>query len=225
MVTAATSGAIAQLVTAIQVSIAGAEKAAIELELRHAIREFCVRSNAWTSFIQLTTKAGKTLYSLSPPDNEAEISTIIAVTVDGRAVAGWSGDYLPNSSQNAGPHYITNPSKLVESTINTLQLDSSYTTVADKALVITASFRPRRDLLFIPDMLGFDFFDVLQAGCEARLKRHAGRPYSDMDDAYTQRRYFMAGLTRAREKTAARFGKLTIPWVYPQAAPGRRYGR
>ncbi len=222
-VVCSTSDSIDQLVESLQVIFAGGDKPAIELELRHTIREFCVRTHAWTTFLSLQIKEGVTVYGITPDENEAEVCLVIAVAVDGRPIAGWSGDYLPPPNRIAGPKYVTNEDKLVTDQITEITLDSNYVSDANKSLVVTLALRPKRTLLFIPNMLGFDFFDTLLSGTSARMQSHVNRPYTDAEAAKTNRREFLAGLVIAREKTKARFGKLTVPWAYPQMAPGRRY--
>jgi len=218
-----TSDSIDQLVESLQVTFSTAAKEAIELELRHTIREFCVRTHAWTTFLILQIKAGVTVYGITPEENEAEVCLVIAVAVDSRPVAGWSGDYLPPPNRGDGPKYITNEDRLITDQITEITLDSNYVADTNKSLVVTLALRPKKKLLFIPDMLGFDFFDTLLSGASARLQLHTNRPYTDPEGARINRREFQAGLVIAREKTKARFGKLTVPWVYPQMAPGRRY--
>ncbi len=222
-VVCSTSDSIDQLVESLQVTFASADKAAIELELKHTIREFCVRSHAWTTFLSLQIKEGVTVYGVTPEENEAEVCLVIAVAVDGRPVAGWSGDYLPPSNRRNGVDYVTNEDKLVTDQITEITLGSTFVSDVNKSLVVTLALRPKRTLLFIPNMLGFDFFDTLLSGTSARMQNHTNRPYTDSEAAKFNRREFLSGLVIAREKTKARFGKLTPPWVYPQMAPGRRY--
>ncbi len=222
-VTCTTSDSIDQLVESLQVTFAQADKVAIELELKHTIREFCVRSHAWTTFLSLQIKEGVTVYGITPDENEADVCLVIAVAVDSRPVPGWSGDYLPPTSRGFFSRYTTNEDKLVADQITEITLNSNFVTDVEKSLVVTLALRPKPGLLFIPDMLGFDFFDVLLSGASARLYSHTNRPYTDLEAAKIDRRVFLAGLVLAREKTKARFGKLTSPWIYPQMAPGRRY--
>jgi len=211
------------LVESLQVTFSGAAKAAIELELKHTLREFCVRSHAWTTFLALKVKEGVTVYGITPDENQAEVCLVIAVAVDARPVAGWSGDYLPPPNRGDGPKYTTNEDKLIADKITEITLDASYVADVEKSLVVTLALRPKHNQLYIPDMLGLDFFDALLAGTAARLMGHVNRPYTDPDGARRNRRLFLAGLVIAREKTKTRFGKLSVPWVYPQMAPGRRY--
>ena len=227
-VSCSTSDAIDELVESLQVTFSSAAKEAIELELRHTIREFCVRSHSWTTFLSIQIKEGVTVYGITPEENEAEVCLVIAVAVDARPVAGWSGDYLSPPNRGDGPKYTTNEDQLIGDQITEITLDANYVADTNKSLVVTLALRPRRNLLYIPNMLGFDFFDTLIAGAAARLQKHTNRPYSpatliNIEAVKTNRRTFLAGLVLAREKTKARFGKLSIPWVYPQMAPGRRY--
>jgi hypothetical protein len=211
------------MVETMQVVFTGSAKEAIELELRNAIREFCVRTNAWTIFERLTLVKDKQIYSISPTDDNAVITTIIAVAIGGRPVQGWSGDYLPPENLRNLSGYVTNPDPLIEDEINTVRLGSSYVGNIDQSFIVTMACRPKRDRLYIPDMLGFDFFDTIVEGATARMHEHINRAYTDADGAYRKRRQFMAGLTRARQKTKNRFSKLATPWAFPQTAPGRRY--
>jgi hypothetical protein len=172
--------------------------------------------------MSIPLKTDQTVYSLAPPYNESEVSTVVSVTIDGRPVSGWSGDYLQPGSVLNGVSYITNPDKLIDSTVNTISIDPTAAKTGS-TMVVAVTLRPRRDLLFIPDMLGYDFFDTILEGVSARLQMHKGRPYSSASGADTAREKFLSGITRAREKTQARFGKLTVPWAYPQMAPGRRF--
>jgi len=215
--------ALTELTRTLQVSVAGADKTAIELEIRNTVREFCTRSNAWVTFYATTTKKDKEFYDITPVDGQADVSTVIAVSIEGRPIAGWSGSYMPQTYGRRASHYITNPEELVENSINTLKLGSVYITDTEKEMVVTMALRPKNGLLYLPNMLGFDYFDVLAAGAMARMLLHVNRPYSDPAGASFKRQEFLSGLTRAREKTQARFSKLTIPWTYPQVAPGRRY--
>ena len=218
-----TSDSIDQLVESLQVTFSSAAKEAIELELRHTIREFCVRTHAWTTFLSLQIKEGVTVYGITPEENEAEVCLVIAVAIDSSPIAGWSGDYLPSSNRRGGSSYVTNEDRLITDQITEITLDSTHVTDTNKSLVVTLALRPKKKLLFIPDMLGFDFFDTLLSGASTRLQSHTNRPYTDPEGAKTNRREFLAGLVIAREKTKARFGKLTSPWVYPRMAPGRQY--
>jgi len=220
--TCTATDSVNQIVETLQVRFSSVDKDALELELRNCLREFCTRSNAWTAFRATPIKSGVSIYNISPDDANAEICTILAVAVDGRPIGGWSGDYLP-PAHRINTDYIINPDKMVAKRLSTIRLDSTYTTDANKEFIITVAQRPRRGFLFIPDMLGFDHFDTIIAGTAARMMEHTNRPYTDSDAAYRARRQFMSGLTRAREKTLARFGKLAAPWTYPQQAPGRRY--
>jgi hypothetical protein len=223
MVTSNLSDSITELLKYLKVRFSSASDEALELELKATLRELCVRTNCWVIFNTVTTKSGKQTYDITPPANEGEVSTVLAVSIDGRPVAGWSGDYLPPDNQLLGPNYVTNVDSLISNKVSTVTLDSSYVTNADKTMIVTCALRPARNILFIPDMIGFDFFDTIIDGASARMKDHTNRPYTDATDAAFDRRKFVAGLVRVREKSEARYGKLTVPWVYPQQAPGRRY--
>jgi hypothetical protein len=217
------SDSIQQLQEALQVTLASAAPDALQMEIRHTLREFCVRTNAWTSFLELTLRSGVRTYSITPSEGNAEVSTILGVAIDGRPISGWSGDYLPGPTIVNGSLYVTNEDQMVQSKLSSINLDVTSVTDANKKLTVTLGLRPKRNVLFLPDMLGFDHFDTLYAGVMARMLRHTARPYTDFDQAKYHHRMFKAGLTLAREKTRARFGKLTPPWTYPQMAPGRRY--
>ena len=109
--------AINTLTNTLRVQISAVSPEAVELELANAIREFCVRTNAWVEHIDFPTQENTDLYSIDSLDNKGDVSAILAVTVDGRPISGWSGDYQPPDNLFSND-YLTNPDQLTAKKIS-----------------------------------------------------------------------------------------------------------
>lgn len=211
-----------QLIQALQASVAGASLAALQLELFNAFREFCQRSNAWVAFDSQAYEQGVTDYSIFSPDARAQISTVLSVAIDGRPIVGWAGRYLPGDNSFQTGHLI-NPEKLIDSAVNSVRLPAGG--YSGTTLQVGMALRPTLldlDNLYLPEMLAQEHFDTIRCGALARLLAHRGRPYFDREFSKENRRQFLSGLGRARQKTLVRFAQQPAPWRFPQQAPGRR---
>ena len=204
--------------TDITLRVPGADPAAIEIELKGALREFYRWSGSWIrKLAPLNIKTDKSQYDFNPAgDNErilytlrADISGLPVRLIDKQPPSGvWPGRGVWLVSTGLAQIFPT-PTEDIDDGLE---------------MVVSLTF-DKVDCHQVPEYVQVQWFDTILDGATGRLMQHVKRPYTNPTMALYYGRRFRNGMKEARDVARRSWGFAESGWQFPSSWTASSRGR
>jgi hypothetical protein len=184
---------------------------ALRLEIGNAIQEFLRETHCWRETVNYNVVAGQKNYVLTPQSQNADVTYVIAVEVDGRPYSPASPDAFDRTLY--GVYRVCDPFYEIE-------LHPTPTGTVAKGLKAVLGLSLKPESLDIPDALLAAHFENIIDGVLERCYDHSSKPYSNPEKHIYHHRRFRAALTRTRRITRGGDAQASPSWRFNNQAPG-----
>lgn len=184
----------------------------LKLEIANALQEFFRETHCWRETVRYNVVQGQQNYLLTPQSQNAEVTYIVAVQVNGRPYPPASPDAFDDRLY--GVYRVCDPFYEIE-----LHPAPSETVAKGLEAVLGLTLKPAS--LDIPDNLLDHYFEHVIDGVLERCYAHNSKPYTNPEKSIYHHRRFRAAITRTRRITRGGDAQASPAWRYNTQAPGR----
>jgi len=193
----------------LRVRLPGSTDDAIKLELRNAVREFAVRSGAFTWDLEVPLEEGVGEYELQLPFGSAVILYVYRVTVD-----GWPKPLVQYDEPVLRPYSYAYGEDRSVLEISPIPLAAD----AGKIMKVVVSTTPIGEFENVDDTLSYIGFEYFLDGALGKLHSHMGKPYSNMVLAQYHLKRFNNGIAFGRDLVRRRYSMTETEFKFPPFA-------
>jgi hypothetical protein len=196
---------ITQWVEDVLAQVSGALSSAVEMEVKHTLRDFFIRSRSWRQEIgPYSVVAGRPKVYLNPVDEGTRALQVYGVRLEQTSLMPrprlWSNDSIRTATGRPTGYFTEEP--------DVVDLIPTPDTGYPRSLYVLAALCPIDEAQTMPEYFAVHYYDAIMSGALHRMFRQARRPYYNADLSVFHQRAYRAGVQKARAESDLAWGTL-----------------